>query len=60
MATTKRAIKAATPTVKTGGALRPAVNIADDMAAAIIEEIGLMARQTRREMLAALSRSCDG
>ena len=55
MATTKRAIKAATPTVKTGGALRPAVNIADDMAAAIIEEIGLMARQTRREMLAALS-----
>ena len=50
MATTK-----ADSTVKTGGALRPAVNIADDMAAAIIEQIGLMARQTRREMLKALS-----
>ena len=49
MATTK-----ADSTVKTGGALRPAVNIADDMAAAIIEQIGLMARQTRREMLKAL------
>ena len=35
--------------------MRPAINIADDMAAAIIEQIGLMARQTRREMLRALS-----
>jgi SPP1 gp7 family putative phage head morphogenesis protein len=55
MATTKTAPTKADPTVKTGGALRPAVNIADDMAAAIIEQIGLMARQTRREMLKALS-----
>ena len=36
MATTTRAIKTATPAIKTGGALRPAINIADDMAAAII------------------------
>jgi len=59
MMTTKSATRktrgATDPLVKTGGALRPAVNIADDMAAAIIEEIGLMARQTKREMLAALA-----
>ena len=43
------------PKVRIGGVLRPAVNIADDLAAAIIEEIGLMARQTRREMLKAVA-----
>jgi hypothetical protein len=37
-----------------GGALRPAVSIYQDMGDDIAEQIGIMARQTIREMTAAL------